>query len=145
MGHKWLITSSLAWSGLSLAHAAGRTRAATDAQSCSKAIVLFFFFSCFVFSAGSQQTAPLLNAPPPLLKPKACHSPYPHQPPAFPSCTQACLRKSKAAIRTIDTWNALILTNLSWSVCLTWWSTSTTTRSISTEATGSTCTKDHLL
>lgn len=57
--------------------------------SCHKCPVMqqshkqFFFF--FFFAARSQWTAPLLDTPPPpLLKPNACHSPYPHQPPAFP-------------------------------------------------------------
>lgn len=77
ISRKWLITSWLAQSTVSLADVAGRTIAVTNAQSCSKAISSFF-------AAGSQWTAPLLDTPPPLLKPNACHSPYPHQPPAFP-------------------------------------------------------------
>lgn len=77
---KWLIKSWLAQSTVSLADVAGRTIAVTNAQSCSKAISSFF---CF-FAAGSQWTVPLLDTPPPLLKPNACHSPCPHQPPAFP-------------------------------------------------------------
>lgn len=123
MGHKWLITSSLAWSKLTLADVAGRTIAVTNAQSCSKAIADFFFSSREPTNSSSPQC--------PSSSSKTQSMPFTLPPSAssFPSCTQAhpCQRKSKAAIRAIDTWNSLILTYLNWSLCLTWCSRSTST------------------
>lgn len=52
--------------------------------SCHKCPVMQQSHKQFFFSAWSQWTAPLLDTPPPLLKPNACHSPCPHQLPAFP-------------------------------------------------------------
>lgn len=63
-----------------------RGRCSRQDYSCHKCPVMqqshkqFFFF----FAGWSQWTALVINTPPPLLKPNACHSPYPHQPPAFP-------------------------------------------------------------
>lgn len=83
--------------------------------SCHKCPVMqqshkhFFFF----FAAQSQWKAPLLNTPPPLLKPNACHSPYPHQPPAFlhvhkPTHVNT---KHRAAHKAMDTWDTQLTIN----------------------------------
>lgn len=83
--------------------------------SCHKCPVMqqshkhFFFF----FAAQSQWKAPLLNTPPPLLKPNACHSPCPHQPPAFlhvhkPTHVNT---KRKAAHKAMDTWDTQLTIN----------------------------------
>lgn len=97
--------------------------------SCHKCPVMQQSHSRFFFSSREPTNSSSPQRPSSSSKTQSMPFTLPPSDSSFPSCTQAhpCQRKSKAAIRAIDTWNSLILTYLNWSLCLTWCSRSTST------------------